>query len=96
LPPQLTLTQFKQVEEEMKTIELYYSDTCQDCHAVRRMLTELLTANMKFKEINIEYSEGRKRAEELGIFSVPAVAIDGEVRVVGRVSKDELKRELEA
>lgn len=80
----------------MKVVELYYSDSCQDCHVVRRMIGELLSGDMKFKEINIDYPEGRMRAEELGILSVPTVVVDGEVRVVGRAGRDELKRELEA
>ena len=49
---------------------------------------------MKFKEINISYPEGQRRASELNIMSVPTVAIDGEVVFVGRVTKEELLREI--
>ena len=55
---------------------------------------ELLPKTMKFKEINISYPEGKKRAAELDIMSVPTVAIDGEVVFVGRVSREELLREI--
>jgi thioredoxin 1 len=78
----------------MTTIELYYSDTCRDCHQLRTLLMQLVPKNMKFKEINISYPEGQKRASELNIMSVPTIAIDGEVVFVGRTSKEELLREI--
>lgn len=55
---------------------------------------EVLPKNMKFKEINISYPEGQRRAAELNIMSVPTVAIDGEVVFVGRVSREDIIREL--
>lgn len=78
----------------MTTVELYYSDTCHNCHKVRALLMEILPKNMTFKEINTSYPEGKKRAMELNIMSVPAVSIDGDVVFVGRVSKEELIKEI--
>lgn len=78
----------------MTTVELYYSDTCHNCHQVRALLVETLPKNMKFKEINISYPEGQRRAAELNIMSVPTVAIDGEVVFVGRVSREEILKEI--
>lgn len=78
----------------MTTVELYYSDTCHNCHQIRSLLMETLPKNIKFKEINISYPEGRQRASELNIMSVPSVAIDGDVVFVGRVSKEELINEM--
>ena len=78
----------------MTTVELYYSDTCHNCHQVRALLMEILPKNMKFKEINTSYPEGKQRALELNIMSVPTVAIDGEVVFVGRISKEELITEI--
>ena len=78
----------------MTTVELYYSDTCINCHSLRAILMEILPKNMKFKEINISYPEGQRRASELNIMSVPAVAIDGEVLFVGRISKEEILKEI--
>ncbi len=78
----------------MSTVELYYSDTCRDCHQLRSLLMEILPKNMKFKEINISYPEGQRRASELNIMSVPAVAIDGEVLFVGKTTREELLREI--
>ncbi|HLB69596.1 MAG: thioredoxin family protein [Candidatus Methanoperedens sp.] len=80
----------------MTTVELYYSDTCRDCHVLRTLLIENLPEDMKFKEINISYPEGQRRAGELNILSVPAIAIDGEIVFVGRTSKEELLRELKS
>jgi alkyl hydroperoxide reductase subunit AhpF len=78
----------------MTTVELYYSDTCHDCHQLRTTLIDLLPKSMKFKEINISYPEGQKRASELNIMSVPTVVIDGEVVFVGRTLKDDILKEL--
>jgi len=55
---------------------------------------EIVPKNMKFKEINISYPEGKQRALELNIMSVPAVAIDGEVVFIGRTTREELLREI--
>lgn len=78
----------------MTTVELYYSDTCSNCHALRALLLELLPKSMKFKEINISHPEGQRRASELNIMSVPAVAFDGEVVFVGRATKEEILKEM--
>ncbi|HEY9245719.1 MAG TPA: thioredoxin family protein [Candidatus Methanoperedens sp.] len=80
----------------MTTVELYYSDTCRDCHQLRGLLMEILPKTMKFKEINISYPEGKQRAGELNIMSVPTVTIDGEVVFVGRTTREELLRELKS
>ncbi len=78
----------------MTTVELYYSDTCSNCHQLRALLMEVLPKNMKFKEINISYPEGQRCAAELNIMSVPTVAIDGEVVFVGRVSREDILKEI--
>lgn len=78
----------------MTTVELYYSDTCHNCHQLRALLMEILPRSMKFKEINISYPEGKKRAAELNIMSVPTIAIDGDVVFIGRVSREELIKEI--
>ncbi len=78
----------------MTTVELYYSDTCHNCHQLRALLMEILPKSFKFKEINISYPEGKQRASELNIMSVPTVAIDGDVVFVGRVSREELIKEI--
>ena len=78
----------------MTTIELYYSDTCRDCHQLRTLLMEIIPKSMKFKEINISYPDGQLRASELNIMSVPTIAIDGEVVFMGRTTREELIREI--
>jgi thioredoxin 1 len=79
---------------KMTIVELYYSDTCHTCHQIRALLIENIPKNIKFKEINISYPEGKGRASQLNIMSVPTVAINGDVVFVGRVSKEELLKEL--
>ncbi len=80
----------------MKIIELYYSDTCHDCHRVREMLLEMLPVGARFKEINISYPEGRQKAAGLGILSVPTVVIDGDIAIIGRATKEEIAKEIAA
>jgi predicted thioredoxin/glutaredoxin len=55
---------------------------------------EILPKSMKFKEINVSYPEGKQRASRLNIMSVPTVVIDGDIMFIGRVSKDELMKEI--
>jgi predicted thioredoxin/glutaredoxin len=78
----------------MKTVELYYSDTCNDCRYIRSIILGALPEKYMFKEVNISYPEGKRKAESLGILSVPAIAIDGEVVIIGRTSREEILREL--
>ncbi|MBW6518854.1 MAG: thioredoxin family protein [ANME-2 cluster archaeon] len=75
----------------MSLVELYYSDTCADCHSVRTMLIELLPKGITFKEVNALQGEGLERAKHLGISSVPAIALDGELMLVGRIDRDDIK-----
>jgi len=78
-------------------VELYYSDTCHDCHQVRMHLMELAKRqkrDIKFKEINIDYPEGLTRARDLGILSVPTVVVDGEIAIIGRATEEEIAKEI--
>ncbi|MCL7414532.1 MAG: thioredoxin family protein [ANME-2 cluster archaeon] len=75
----------------MSLVELYYSDTCADCHNVRTMLIELLPKGVSFKEVNALQGEGLERAKRIGISSVPAIALDGELLLVGRIDRDDIK-----
>lgn len=79
----------------MTLIELYYSDICANCHYVRKQIIEVLPEGVMFKEINVTSSEGVQKAKLLGIDEVPAIAIDGDVVLLGRVDKDEILEELE-
>ncbi|WP_209683637.1 glutaredoxin family protein [Methanohalophilus levihalophilus] len=75
-------------------LELYYSDTCPNCHYVRKQIVDILPGGIMFKEINISGSEGAERARQLGIEEVPTIAIDGEVVLIGRVDKDDIEQEI--
>lgn len=80
----------------MTLVELYYSDTCSDCHHVRSMLLELLPKGVTFKEVNIMSGEGAQKAAQLCIMSAPTIAIDGEVVLVGRMDREDIKNELDS
>lgn len=79
----------------MTLIELYYSDTCPDCHQIRAILLELLPESATFKEVNIMSGEGEQRARQLNIMSVPTIAINGEVVLTGRMDREDIKYELD-
>ncbi|NPE29379.1 hypothetical protein HNV12_15755 [Methanococcoides sp. SA1] len=66
-----------------------------NCHYVRNQIIEVLPEGVMFKEINTTSSEGAERAKQLGIEEVPTIAIDGEIVLIGRVEKDEIRKELE-
>lgn len=78
----------------MATVEFYYSDTCHNCHQVRALLLSVLPKNTKFKEINVSYPEGKQRALELNIMSVPVVVVNGDIAFIGRVSREEIIEKL--
>ncbi|WP_342210519.1 glutaredoxin family protein [Methanococcoides vulcani] len=79
----------------MTLIELYYSDICMNCHYVRNQIIDVLPKGVMFKEINVTSLEGTERAKQLGIEEVPTITINGEVVLIGRVEKDEIREELE-
>lgn len=62
-------------------IELFYSDGCGGCTASRRVLKEAVLeafpAEADWRDLEI--LEHIDRAVELGVLSVPAVAVDGEL-----------------
>ena len=70
-----------------KLIEFYYSNTCPNCHAVRKKIMEMIKENITLKEINIEDESGRIRAEKQGIWSVPAIVVNGEIVMEGEVDE---------
>ena len=80
----------------MSLVELYYSDTCADCHHTRKMLLEMLPKGVTFKEVNAFEGEGAVRAKQIGISSVPTVVVDGEVMLIGRIDRDDIKELLDS
>ncbi|MCD4821457.1 MAG: thioredoxin family protein [Methanococcoides sp.] len=66
-----------------------------NCHYVRNQIIEALPEGVMFKEINVTSLEGSERAKQLGIEEVPTIAINGEIVLIGRVEKDEIRTELE-
>nr|WP_167879268.1 thioredoxin family protein [Methanococcoides vulcani] len=66
-----------------------------NCHYVRNQIIDVLPKGVMFKEINVTSLEGTERAKQLGIEEVPTITINGEVVLIGRVEKDEIREELE-
>ena len=66
-----------------------------NCHYVRNQIIEALPEGVMFKEINVTSLEGAERAKQLAIEEVPTIAINGDVVLIGRVEKDEIRTELE-
>lgn len=71
----------------MRYIELYYSDTCPNCHMARKLIVGMLNEKVLFKEINVGTEYGKRKAEELGIWVVPTLVVDGEVVMEGEVDE---------
>ncbi len=71
----------------MITIELYLSEECPICHEVRQWCLELLPrfrGKFLFKEGNT--------ADKKGIIDLPTIAINGEVIIIGRTTKEEIEK----
>ena len=74
-------------------IEVFSSQGCVGCPTVKKMLKDLseeLEGDITVEEVDI--SEDPTRAAEYGIMSVPAVVINGILKIAGVPSKQELKR----
>lgn len=75
-----------------KLIEFYYSNTCPNCHRARKKIMEVMGDNVILKEFSIESEMGRRKAHELGIWSVPALVMEGEILMEGEVDEKLIER----
>ncbi len=75
-----------------KLIEFYYSNTCPNCHRARKKIMEVIGSNVTLKEFNIESETGRRKAEKLGIWSVPTLVVGGEIVMEGEVDEKLIER----
>ncbi len=80
----------------MVVIEILKTRTCPWCpiatSVVRKVASE---TGAEVVETYLETEEGRKKAERLGVVSVPTILLDGEVFSVGVPEEEELKRAVE-
>ena len=77
-------------------IEDFMSPGCVGCPAVKEMLKSLseeLSGEITIEEVDITVDTAR--AAQYGIMSVPALAINGELKFMGVPKKEELKKALE-
>lgn len=61
-------------------VELFYSPGCSQCTAVRedlKVTAERTVAGIEWRELNV--LEDLDYAVELGVLSLPAIAVDGEL-----------------
>ena len=76
-------------------LEDFMSPGCVGCPAVKEMLKSLseeLTGKITIEEVDITVDT--TRAAQYGIMSVPAIAINGELKFMGVPKKEELKKAL--
>ena len=76
-------------------LEEFLSPGCVGCPAVKEMLKSLseeLTGKITIEEVDITVDT--TRAAQYGIMSVPAIAINGELKFMGVPKKEELKKAL--
>jgi len=77
-------------------VEEFMSPGCVGCPAAKQMLKELseeLKGEITIEEVDITVDT--TRAAQYGIMSVPAIAINGELKFMGVPKKKELKKALE-
>jgi len=76
-------------------IEEFMSPGCVGCPQVKQMLkalSEELSGEITIEEVDITVDT--TRAAQYGIMSVPAIAINGELKFMGVPKKEELKKAL--
>lgn len=76
-------------------VEEFMSPGCVGCPAVKEMLESLseeLNGEITVEEVDITIDT--TRAAQYGIMSVPAIAINGELKFMGVPKKEELKNAL--
>jgi len=77
-------------------VEDFMSPGCVGCPAVKEMLKNLseeLGGDITVEEIDIAVDT--TRAAQYGVMSVPAIAINGELKFMGIPKKEELKKALQ-
>ena len=74
----------------MKKMVQVMGPGCTKCDEVEKRVREVVSENTL--DINVEKVTDFQKMAVLGVFSTPAVAVDGTVKVVGRVPrKDEIR-----
>ena len=77
-------------------VEEFMSPGCVGCPVVKEMLKSLseeLSGEITVEEVDITVDTSR--AAQYGVMSVPAIAINGELKFMGVPKKEELKKTLE-
>jgi thioredoxin 1 len=77
-------------------VEEFMSPGCVGCPAVKEMLTSLseeLSGEITVEEVDITVDTSR--AAQYGVMSVPAIAVNGELKFMGVPKKEELKKALQ-
>jgi thioredoxin 1 len=77
-------------------IEEFMSPGCVGCPQVKEMLkilSEELDGDITVEEVDITVDTAR--AAQYGVMSVPAIAINGDLKFIGVPKKEELKNALE-
>ena len=77
-------------------VEEFMSPGCVGCPAVQEMLKRLseeLDGDITVEEVDITVDT--TRAAQYGVMSVPAIAINGELKFMGVPKKEELKKALQ-
>ena len=77
-------------------VEEFMSPGCVGCPAVKEMLKSLseeLSGEISIEEVDITIDT--TRAAQYGVMSVPAIAINGELKFMGVPKKEELKKALQ-
>ena len=77
-------------------VEEFMSPGCVGCPVVKQILKELseeLSGEITIEEVDITVYT--TRASQYGIMSVPAIAINGELKFIGVPKKEELKKALQ-
>ena len=77
------------------TVEMFYTPSCAAClttHQKLRTAARHLVRDLEWRELNVV--DNIDRAVELGVLTVPSIAIDGELVFTSMPTVTQLRREL--
>lgn len=84
------------MEHEMTKIEMFKTPECGRCPSVIELLEEIVGDRDDVELEVVDAQEDRMRALSNDVFSVPTVVIDGETKLTGVPSKEDVLSELDS
>ena len=69
----------------MVKVEYFFSPVCPSCPSARQLISKVCSkrSDVEYVEVNTYTEEGIERGMSLNLMAVPAVAVDGILKLIG-------------